>query len=93
MICRNCGKEISMIGNVCPYCHANKEEDRNYRVTTIIIGVFGGILGGGVGYLIALIKGGSHLIPMWIGALFGTLIFGITYIIKHEIKRMKKAKK
>lgn len=34
VICSNCGKQISFIGNVCPYCHADKTKDKN--VTAII---------------------------------------------------------
>jgi len=42
VICSNCGKKISFIGNVCPYCHADKTKDKETTaiIALIVIGFF-----------------------------------------------------
>lgn len=45
MVCIGCGKKISLIGNVCPYCNRDKTSDVAEHNLLILIGVIGGIVG------------------------------------------------
>lgn len=57
MTCSNCGKEISFVGNVCPYCHVDKTGDQVTQMTATV---------GGIGLAI----GGGALLGLW-GAVGG----------------------
>lgn len=48
MRCSNCGKDIPIAGNVCPYCHVNKGGDQVLTVMTTI----GLSVGAGVSFLL-----------------------------------------
>lgn len=37
--CSNCGKQISIIGKVCPYCHADKTKDVNIFSVSFLIAI------------------------------------------------------
>ena len=45
MDCSNCGKDIPYSGKVCPYCNADKSEDKFFVTASWIGGVPGVILG------------------------------------------------
>jgi len=36
MICSNCGKNISTVGKVCPYCNADKSKDVQFHNGCVI---------------------------------------------------------
>ena len=67
MRCSNCGKDVPFIGNVCPYCHADKSKDQAretiialYVGVPLIAGMFlvgfkAGLIMGGIGGVVALI--------------------------------------
>lgn len=45
MRCSNCGKDVPFAGRVCPYCRADKSDDKAlYAVATVCM-VTGGVLG------------------------------------------------
>lgn len=90
MICRNCGKDVSFIGKVCPYCHASKEEAKNFQMSFYLIAFSGGFIGAFIGFLLAAAKGTSgKMIPMAIGFMIAAAISGITYSIIHTVKKVK----
>ena len=35
MLCSNCGKDIPIVGNVCPYCHVDKRGDQALKLMTL----------------------------------------------------------
>jgi len=82
MICTNCGKSISIIGKVCPYCHADKSADVSWFWVLATCVMFFAVVGAIVGYALALPTGPLRLmtVPVGIvvggilGALSGTLI-------------------
>lgn len=56
IICTNCGKSIPYIGNVCPYCNADKSKDKkSFDKTTSYVGAafFGAIIGAIIGYQVS----------------------------------------
>ncbi len=53
--CSNCGMKIPYLGNVCPYCHADKTKDKeaNYVIQGYVgAGGLGVLLGAFIGYQI-----------------------------------------
>lgn len=63
MTCSNCGKEIPMVGNVCPYCHVDKGRDVAIKAISAVGAVAGAGLGaitiGFWGFLGGLVIGGA----------------------------------
>jgi hypothetical protein len=56
IICSNCGKNVPYIGNVCPYCNADKSKDKKSADTmTSYVGAafFGAIFGAILGYQVS----------------------------------------
>jgi len=50
MLCGNCGKEISELGRVCPYCHADKSYDQGVLAIAYFLIMGGGLFGWWIGY-------------------------------------------
>ena len=78
MLCTNCGKNIPFAGNVCPYCHADKSEDKKKHARTLnYVGAV--VIGGMAGVLVGFMISGPAIC---VGAILGpvlcvTLIFVI----------------
>lgn len=36
MLCSNCGKDIPMAGNVCPWCHQDKSADKSWTIASFV---------------------------------------------------------
>ena len=74
MLCTNCGKDIPFVGNVCPWCHANKSGDQG----TVVLGLIGSAIGAGLGYLIGGIMGGvvGWFVGIVVGVVFGDSLKG-----------------
>lgn len=66
MRCSNCGKDIPFSGNVCPYCHANKQGDQ----LTQVLGMAGGMAGGAFGWFV-LDSFKSAFIGLLVGCVVG----------------------
>lgn len=66
MLCSNCGKDIPMVGKVCPWCHVDKSKDQVTNVLATVgalvgaaIGLWLGDLGGAVaGFVGGAVAGG-----------------------------------
>lgn len=67
MLCLNCGKEIPVIGNVCPWCGANKQQS---TLANAMMWIFM-LVGGGIGAFI-----GNQIDPE-AGWVFGGFIGGV----------------
>lgn len=65
--CTNCGKEISYVGGVCPYCGADKGEDKKIQLWIGLGAVIGIIIG---------IAGYGFNIPSVLAGAFGGMIVG-----------------
>ena len=48
MLCLNCGKEIPIVGNVCPWCGTNKQQS---TLANALMWIFA-LVGGGIGAFI-----------------------------------------
>lgn len=49
MRCSNCGSGIPYFGRVCPYCHADKTEDKRFEVIrrlSLVLGTVPGVIHG-----------------------------------------------
>lgn len=44
MVCSNCGKTISTVGKVCPYCKADKTSDKETQSISLAVGFTAGII-------------------------------------------------
>jgi hypothetical protein len=60
--CSNCGKNIPFMGNVCPWCHADKSKDQAVQVSLVAGTIFGVLIGVvvndvGVGIVAGLVCG------------------------------------
>lgn len=44
MTCSNCGKNISTVGKVCPYCNADKSNDRETQTIGMGVGFTAGVI-------------------------------------------------
>jgi hypothetical protein len=65
MQCSNCGKDIPFTGKVCPYCHADKSEDKSLSLAFWVGGLPGAVL---VGIL------STSLVGTFLGLLAGFVI-------------------
>lgn len=72
MLCLNCGKEIPVVGNVCPWCGANKQQS-TLANTLMYIFMF---VGGGIGAFIGnnMNADGGMFIGGFIGGVIGAVI-------------------
>lgn len=77
MRCSNCGKDVPFLGNVCPWCHADKKKDRLITVAATSGAVIGGIAG--------------VLVVGWWGALAGGLIGAVGGAVAVSRKTPRKA--
>ena len=50
MLCLNCGRQVEFVGNVCPWCGAQKLQSQNLHITTLFWGLLGTFLGAGIGW-------------------------------------------
>ena len=62
MQCISCGKNISAIAKVCPYCHRDTKESSNANASMFAFAIVGGILG--------------YLFNGWLGAFIGGVVIG-----------------
>lgn len=73
MLCQNCGRQVEFIGNVCPWCGAQKLQSQSIHLFVNIFGIGLGLLGGFIGYKVnaemGMIVGG--LIGMVVGVALG----------------------
>ena len=71
--CSNCGKKVPFSGNVCPWCNADKSEQKTIHAISLVCAVIGGIAGGFIfgGFMAAFVGG---LIGGVIGAIAATII-------------------
>jgi outer membrane lipoprotein SlyB len=78
MRCSNCGKDVPLLGKVCPWCHVDKSKD---QAITLVSGA-GAIGGGFVGNMI------DGFMGMLIGAVIGAVLMAIAAAVK--LKALKK---
>jgi len=82
MDCSNCGKDIPFSGKVCPYCHADKGEDKFATVAGCLGGVPGLMIGG---VIFSFISGWWVIPGMIIGAVVGMwVLYGIRAAFKSK---------
>lgn len=93
MLCQNCGKEIPFVGQVCPWCHANKAESQKAFILVYGYGfggmVLGAVLGAASGIGTAIDKGildgdgeAGWVIGGVVGGLACSVIGGIVGLVK-----------
>lgn len=70
MLCSNCGKDIPVLGNVCHWCGANKQNDQNIQIFGILFGFAGIFVGGALGLIFSGF--GGAVVMGFIGAIVGT---------------------
>ena len=72
MLCLNCGKDIPIYGNVCPWCGTNKQQSTIANAMMLIFALIGGCIGAFLGDQVdkemGLLAGG------FIGAVMGGLV-------------------
>ena len=68
MRCSNCGKDVPFTGKVCPRCHTDKSGDQQKQ----ILGMFFGMVGGGLGWAIHGI--GFAFIGLIAGVIVGLVV-------------------
>ena len=76
MLCQNCGRQVEFVGNVCPWCGAQKMRSQAAHIYFYIWGFIGVGIGGFIGYHTGEDAGG------FVGALVGGVILGVIGYIK-----------
>ena len=71
MLCQNYGRQVEFVGNVCPWCGAQKLQSQTIQIFFYVWGFIGLCVGGGIGYLAV----GDE------GAFVGGLIGGVIGIV------------
>ena len=71
MLCQNCGRQVEFVGNVCPWCGAQKMRSQAAHICFYIWGFIGVGIGGGIGYLTVGDEGG------FIGGVIGGVVLGV----------------
>jgi len=81
MVCSNCGKEISMVGRVCPYCKADKTNDKETQSITLAMGITAGVI--------------AHLNTGQIGQTIGWSITGMFmgFVLSSIIQMLRRTRK
>lgn len=68
MLCQNCGRQVEFIGNVCPWCGAQKLQSQSILLFANIFGIGLGLLGGFIGDKV------NDEYGMVVGALIGLVV-------------------
>lgn len=76
MLCLNCGRQVEFVGNVCPWCGAQKMRPQAAHICFYMWGFIGVGIGGGIGCLVAGDEGG------FIGGAIGGVILGVVGYVK-----------
>lgn len=71
MLCLNCGKEIPIVGTVCPWCRANKQQSTLANAMMYIYMLVGGGIGAFIGHHVDGEAG------LFAGAIIGGFVCGI----------------
>ena len=76
MLCQNCGRQVEFVGNVCPWCGAQKLQSQTIHIFLYIGGFIGLCIGGRAGYVVSGDDG------VFVGALIGGIIGGVLGLFK-----------
>lgn len=71
MFCSNCGKEIPYHGKVCPWCHADKQADKERYSNGTIAGIGTGVAILAIAIILGAVTGTRHESNLAPAAFFG----------------------